>query len=93
MSFFYGISDLAFLAIAAIFSGLTIEVYAEEGFFSLNITVLAIGLGVFGLILSIADIVFYVIACTRKLNLISCRMVSRVPVILYLLGKGGRLIL
>lgn len=63
---FYGISGLAFLGLAAIFAGLTIDLYAAEGVFSLNMTVLAVGLGIFGLILVVTGIVLYVMTTTRK---------------------------
>lgn len=63
---FYGVPGIAFLAIAAVFAAMTVELYTTTGFFSLNMTVVAIGLGVFGLILIIAGVVFYIMASTRK---------------------------
>lgn len=63
---FYGISGLAFLAVAAVFTGLAIDLYATAGILSLNMTVLAIGTGIFGLILVATGVVLYVMAATRK---------------------------
>lgn len=63
---FYGIPGLAFLSIAAVFAGWTIELYTNQGFFSLNMTVLAIGLGIIGLILIISGILFYILSNSRK---------------------------
>lgn len=63
---FYGISGLAFLIVAGIFAGLTINLYYMEGIFSPNMAVLSIGFGVVGLMLVVAGITFYVMAITRK---------------------------
>lgn len=62
---FYGIPGLVSLLIAGVFAALTINVYSAEGFFSLNMTVLAIGLGIFGLILIVAGVILYIIANTK----------------------------
>lgn len=63
---FYGIPGLAFLIIAGVFAGMTIELYSKDGFFSLNMTVLAIGLGIFGLVLIVAGIVFYIMVSGER---------------------------
>jgi glycosyltransferase involved in cell wall biosynthesis len=63
---FYGIPGLTFLIIAGIFTALTIDLYLTQGLFSLNMTVLSIGLGIFGLILILAAITFYFLADRKR---------------------------
>jgi glycosyltransferase involved in cell wall biosynthesis len=65
---FYGVPGLVFMAAAAVFVGLTVDLYATEGAFSINMSILAIGLGVFGLVLTATGVVLYVMANLRKSN-------------------------
>lgn len=62
---FYGIPGLAFLITAAVFAVWTVQLYSAEGFFSINMTVLSIGLGLFGLVLVVSGMVFWLIAAGK----------------------------
>lgn len=63
---FYGIPGIAFLVAAGIFAALPIDLYFTKGFFSINMTALAAGLGIFGLILVVAGMAFYIMANNKK---------------------------
>lgn len=63
---FCGIPGLVFLIIAGFFVGLTVNLYSSEGFFSINMAILAIGLGIFGLILIVAGVAFFIMASRNK---------------------------
>jgi glycosyltransferase involved in cell wall biosynthesis len=65
---FYGVPGLAFMAAAAVFVGLTVDLYATKGVFSINMSILASGLGIFGLVLTATGVVLYVMSSLRKSN-------------------------
>lgn len=63
---FFGIPGLIFLILAGVFAVWTIKLYSSEGFFSINMAVLSVGLGIFGLVLLVSGVVLWLLASEKK---------------------------